>query len=498
MAISLAIGGNPDRSKGFQPLYYGKTPFQLQYTAIVGVEDAPYALEIIVAEGYTLYTMQLNRVKSSNAQDGILKVAISIPRGERLTYGSPFSLLMDLCAAVVKNYMTPTQDTVGGYIFRSDIRLDDTIFNSLLSNYPTAPYTGSYLPMKGADSAVMELSELDIERLSVDVMHAEFQQFKSVVVASKVTSIAAYAKKINKSELAKWNPKPDPKPIPVPPTPKPVPPEPQPSLINQFLNLLISNDKSASAWAIRGAVIAALFILGILIGWLVFNSCKTDDTEYKQAEQAIVSEEAPSLDPDQVIEEWNDCVLDPALSFQTINDFAEKIKLPEMQERFQNGSAEDTIVFNQIAVYKQISDAVAQRDIDSIKKIYMDKGISALITDYHKEALFMVFKGHHEDGVEMHYTGESLANVIKEFKDTANAYPDFSSLTIFRSYKCTKVEGNTPTSENNSQKDNKNTSKKDAKKKPQENTNGDKGKSKKVETPANPNSNDPELNTFED
>ncbi len=181
--ITLAISGNQFRHAGFAPLVSIRPQFRLEYSAIPGVERSARCYEITTAMAFTQYTMLVNKVFTNEGEKAVLKIAIGIPQGYRVSNGNtPYHILMNIYSLFVERYMRPKLGVEGGLQFKSD-QIDPTIFTSVLMTYRLEPANVPHRVMRGTAPALLILPEEKVASLMADVMYPEFTQYKSVIVA---------------------------------------------------------------------------------------------------------------------------------------------------------------------------------------------------------------------------------------------------------------------------------------------------------------------------
>lgn len=185
--ISLAIFGNQNSNSGYQPLYWiNDPPQQLENFVPPGMDENPYFFTLQVLPAHTQYTLIQNRVSSyMSSRPGVLKMAISIPKGYRISGGvSPMTVLIEVRKTFLDTCMTQRDAHIEAYNFKEKLA-DPDIFSTIVDAYQLEADTQPHLPMSGTDEMLMLLDDTAIAQLFIAPQKPEFTQFKRIIVANK-------------------------------------------------------------------------------------------------------------------------------------------------------------------------------------------------------------------------------------------------------------------------------------------------------------------------
>ena len=191
--IAVRIHGNRVGNAGFEPILSlnATSEFpQLVYEGCPGMASNPFYFTIQISNQYIRYMLLHNNVRSFGAaREGLLKMAIGIPRGYRLDgEKNPYNLLLQIKDYFVSTYMDEGLNNV--YSFKETINSEDLKkgVGLILSDYPLIPATNQpYRPM-ATDSghpAVLLISRDRIGMLFKDVQYSEFSPYNQIVVAEQ-------------------------------------------------------------------------------------------------------------------------------------------------------------------------------------------------------------------------------------------------------------------------------------------------------------------------
>lgn len=194
MPISLRISGTKMRQAGFSPLVnVGIFPTELNQDLDRNFSAAKRIFVLLHREDYIAIVLYDQLVKSfdTNAA-GLLAIALTIPRGERLAGGmSPYTLLIDAYRRFQVLYMNPQAD---GYNIFKDIRADSNIFNTIVDSYSLEAAPGRYIEMNTAGtSGALSVPQRQMEAFFRDTQYPEFASFKEIQIAPELISTPSLA-----------------------------------------------------------------------------------------------------------------------------------------------------------------------------------------------------------------------------------------------------------------------------------------------------------------
>ncbi len=199
--ISLAIFGNPNSNSGFQPLYWiNDPPQQLDNFIPPGMDENLYFYTFMVQPGFTQYELIHNRVSSyMSIRQGVLKIAITIPRGYRLSGGaSPLDVLLTLRETFVETCLTKREEHSDVYNFKDKL-VEPSVFASIVDSYELEPTSAPHYPMKGTDDALLLLDDASISQFFVSPHYPRLSAYRRLVLAhhGKETAYAAHFNKLD-------------------------------------------------------------------------------------------------------------------------------------------------------------------------------------------------------------------------------------------------------------------------------------------------------------
>ena len=214
--ITLAIFGNQHSNSGFQPLYWINNPIrQLDNPLPPGMGKNPYFFVVETGPKHTQYTLVENNVSSfDGTRAGVLKMAIGIPNGYRLSNESPMNVLLEIRRTFLSQCMTQKSSITVTRNFKDELP-DGQIFKNILDRYRLVRSYEQVCPMQGTEDAVMLLSPAEIEAFFINVHYPEFAAFRKLVVG-ETGNTEFYAKVISG--------------LPIPRPFAPAPAEPQPEV----------------------------------------------------------------------------------------------------------------------------------------------------------------------------------------------------------------------------------------------------------------------------
>lgn len=187
--ISLKVCGRPHENSGFNPLVYFNSPlFDVPDTVYSGFNEVSYFFSIIIEKTQVVYTLIMNNVRSCRGfRLGNLKIAMSIPKGYRISNGkSPYDALISIKDYIITSCMTCKDPIRLVYEFNSGI-ISPTLLDDIAHEFPLEPATGPYHPMSvGGPKGYITLPEEQISLLLSDVQYNEFSAYGEVVVAQSV------------------------------------------------------------------------------------------------------------------------------------------------------------------------------------------------------------------------------------------------------------------------------------------------------------------------
>lgn len=187
--ISLKVCGRPHENSGFNPLVYFNSPlFDVPDTVYSGFNEVSYFFSIIIEKTQVVYTLIMNNVRSCRGfRLGNLKIAMSIPKGYRISNGkSPYDALISIKDYIITSCMTCKDPIRLVYEFNSGI-ISPTLLDDIAHEFPLEPATGPYHPMSvGGSKGYITLPEEQISLLLSDVQYTEFSSYGEIVVAQSV------------------------------------------------------------------------------------------------------------------------------------------------------------------------------------------------------------------------------------------------------------------------------------------------------------------------
>ena len=130
----------------------------------------------------------MNNVRSCRGfRLGNLKIAMSIPKGYRISNGkSPYDALISIKDYIITSCMTCKDPIRLVYEFNSGI-ISPTLLDDIAHEFPLEPATGPYHPMSaGGPKGYITLPEEQISLLLSDVQYDEFSAYGEIVVAQSV------------------------------------------------------------------------------------------------------------------------------------------------------------------------------------------------------------------------------------------------------------------------------------------------------------------------
>lgn len=149
--ISLAIFGNQLSNSGFQPLYWiNNPPKELENIVPPGMDDCPHFFTLQELPGYTQLTLTNCRVSSfQSARPGVLKMAVAIPNGYRLSNGeSLMEVLMHIYETFRQTCMTQRDEHAATFNFCEKLPPAST-FADIVNSYTLVP-ASDLLPTLGS------------------------------------------------------------------------------------------------------------------------------------------------------------------------------------------------------------------------------------------------------------------------------------------------------------------------------------------------------------
>lgn len=187
--ISLKVCGRPHENSGFNPLVYFNSPlFDVPDTVYSGFNEVSYFFSIIIEKTQVVYTLIMNNVRSCGGfRLGNLKIAMSIPKGYRISNGkSPYDALISIKDYIITSCMTCKDPIRLVYEFNSNI-ISPTLLDDIAHEFPLEPATGPYHPMSvSGPKGYITLPEEQISLLLSDVQYAEFSAYGEIVIAQSV------------------------------------------------------------------------------------------------------------------------------------------------------------------------------------------------------------------------------------------------------------------------------------------------------------------------
>lgn len=148
--ITLAIFGNQLSNSGFQPLYWiNNPPKELENIVPPGMDDCPHFFTLQQLPGYTQLTLTNCRVSSfQSARPGVLKMAVAIPQGYRLSNGESLTeVLMHVYDTFRQTCMTQRDEHAATFNFCEKLPPAST-FADIVNSYTLVP-ASDQLPSLG-------------------------------------------------------------------------------------------------------------------------------------------------------------------------------------------------------------------------------------------------------------------------------------------------------------------------------------------------------------
>lgn len=188
--ISLKVCGNQYANSGFMPLISFNSPtFEVTDSEYSGFNSNSYFISVKIENFQVVYTLVKTNVRSCNGalREGSLKIAISVPKGYRISGGrNPYQVLMKIKDYFMSSCMTCKDSVNGIYEFNSGI-INPAILDDMAREYPLEAFAGPYHPMTaGAPKGYITLSEESMNLLFNDIQYTEFSAYSEVIVAQTV------------------------------------------------------------------------------------------------------------------------------------------------------------------------------------------------------------------------------------------------------------------------------------------------------------------------
>lgn len=188
--ISLKVCGNQYANSGFMPLISFNSPtFEVTDSEYSGFNSNSYFISVKIEMSQVVYTLVKTNVRSCNGalREGSLKIAISVPKGYRISGGiTPYQVLMKIKDFFMSSCMTCKDSVNGIYEFNSGI-INPAILDDLAREFPLETFAGPYHPMTaGAPKGYITISEESMNLLFNDIQYAEFSVYSEVIVAQTV------------------------------------------------------------------------------------------------------------------------------------------------------------------------------------------------------------------------------------------------------------------------------------------------------------------------
>ncbi|MDE6217826.1 MAG: hypothetical protein K2F64_02370, partial [Muribaculaceae bacterium] len=193
--VEFMIWGNPQANAGYSPIFYFNNP---RFTPPAdsspgGMSDNDYYFVVNISSAFTNIVLIQNHVKSAgSSRDARLKFAMSIPKGMRLVNNktgvvSPFDLLFKMRNMFIARYMEPIRGGVG-HSFLANIppnAAGSPELQGILESYSYRTAMLPHRPMKGNETAFLQLPVDKISEILTDLQYPEFAIFKEIVIAEK-------------------------------------------------------------------------------------------------------------------------------------------------------------------------------------------------------------------------------------------------------------------------------------------------------------------------
>lgn len=195
MPISLRISGRRQRQAGFSPLVnVGIFPSALDQDLDRNFASSRKTIVLRHCQEYIAYVLYDQMVKSFDTNaPGLLTIALTIPRGEKLTEGcSPYTLLMKVYRQFQVLYMEAQTD--GFYLFK-DTQADSSIFKAIVDSYSLETAPGRYVQMNtNGMIGTLAVPERQMEAFFRDTQYPEFASFKEIQIAPELISTPSLAR----------------------------------------------------------------------------------------------------------------------------------------------------------------------------------------------------------------------------------------------------------------------------------------------------------------
>ncbi|MCM1152426.1 MAG: hypothetical protein NC328_02065 [Muribaculum sp.] len=187
--VPFMIYGNPLSNAGYNPIFYFNKP---TFTAPgdlspAGMMANDYYFTVTISPAFVTVVLIQNNVRSAGAsREGILKLAMAVPKGYRVAAGqTPYEVLKAMRDAFVATYMEPYRlgDT-SGFRYKANMPGQEPL-NAVLDRFSLEPALLPHRVMTGSSPALLKVPAAMMHDLFADLQYPEFSQFKEIVVGQQ-------------------------------------------------------------------------------------------------------------------------------------------------------------------------------------------------------------------------------------------------------------------------------------------------------------------------
>ena len=176
--ITLAIFGNQLSNSGFQPLYWiNNPPKELENIVPPGMDDCPHFFTLQQLPGYTQLTLINCRVSSfQSARPGVLKMAVAIPQGYRLSNGESLTeVLMHVYDTFRQTCLTQRDEHAATFNFCEKLPPAST-FADIVNSYTLVPASDQTVTSTAVDDEE-DKDEADLPLLRQEPVDEEYELY---------------------------------------------------------------------------------------------------------------------------------------------------------------------------------------------------------------------------------------------------------------------------------------------------------------------------------